>query len=62
MDINETINAVKGKAEELMKNEQVKEVVKGVLDKTDLDEKILGKVSELTGMKPQEGTGEKKEQ
>lgn len=49
MDVKETFENVKEKAEELLKNEDPKKQVKDVLDKTDIDDKIIDKVKGVAG-------------
>lgn len=49
MDLEKTIGNVKDQAVNLIKDEKVKDTVKGALDKTDIDEKIVDKVKDIAG-------------
>ena len=49
MDVKETLGNVKETVEGFMKNEDLKGKVKDVLDKTDIDEKIVEKVKDIAG-------------
>lgn len=49
MDVKETLENVKDKAVDLIKDDKIKGAVKGALDKTDIDEKIMEKVGDLAG-------------